>query len=136
MTSHIKDILLLGGVSTIISSTLAYLPQNIIISTLDFVWFIIFVFCLIKLVWTKNVQSLNKFKELFPRLSTYLTYIGWLPYIVTLFSTILVGVNMLTENDNLRIILINTRNILEYIYVIGFVISLITATYKTFFKKS
>ncbi len=136
MTSHIKDILLLGGVSTIISSTLAYLPQNIIISTLDFVWFIIFVFCLIKLVWTKNVQSLNKFKELFPRLSTYLTYIGWLPYIVTLFSTILVGVNMLTENDNLRIILFNTRNILEYIYVIGFVISLITATYKTFFKKS
>ncbi len=135
MTSHIKDILLLGGVSTLISSALAYMPQNDIISTLDYLWFITFIICLIKLIWTKNLQPLNNFKQRFPRFSVYLTYIGWLPYITTLCSAILVGIDMLTQDDNIRIILINTQTILEYVYVIGFIISPIAATYQVFFKK-
>ncbi len=136
MTSHIKDILLLGGVSTLISSALAYMPQNDIISTLDYLWFITFVICLIKLIWTKNLQPLNNFKQRFPRFSVYLTYIGWLPYITTLCSAILVGINMYAENEETLIVLINIQRILEYIYVIGFIISLIAATYRIFSKKS
>lgn len=135
MTSHIKDILLLGGVNTLISSSLAYCPQNIVISALDYTWFVIFVICLIKLVWTKSLSPLNYLKNNFPRFSVYLTYIGWLPYVVTLCSAVLIGINMYVENEDTRILLINTQTILEYVYVIGFIVSLIVATYQAFFKK-
>ena len=136
MTAHIKDILLLGGISTLIGSLLAYSPQNVVTSTLDYIWFIIFMISLIKLIFTKSLSPLNYLKNKFPRFSVYLTYIGWLPYIATLCTAILVGINMYVENEETLIVLINIQRILEYIYVIGFIISLIAATYRIFSKKS
>lgn len=135
MTSHIKNILLLGGVSTLISTPLAYLSQNFVVQLVEQLWMIIFICCLIKLIITKKLAVLNAFAAKFPRFSVYLTFIGWLPYLATLFSAVLVGIDILTQNDDIHNYVINTQIILEYAYAVGFIISLLAASCKVFIKK-
>lgn len=135
MKSHIKDIMLLGGIYYAGSVILAFI-SNFIGDIFGFIWFCMFVISLIKLVWTKQLKSITEIKNKFPKFSFFLTSIGWIPYIVTIINTTLEVIYMLYPDYQTLFILQNIYIISEYIWVIGLFISIIYAFYQILIKKS
>lgn len=135
MKSHIKDIMLLGGIYYAGSVILAFI-SNFIGDIFGFIWSCMFIISLIKLVWTKQLKSITEIKNKFPKFSFFLISIGWVPYIVTIINATLEVIYMLYPDYQTLFILQNIYIISEYIWVIGLFISIIYASYQIFIKKS
>ncbi|MBO5039406.1 MAG: hypothetical protein J6C85_08170 [Alphaproteobacteria bacterium] len=132
MKSHIKDILLLGGIYFIGSTVLAFFPT---LNIADTIWLLLAVIALIILIFKKRLSFLEKLKNTLPRLSFFLTAIGWLPYVATSVSFLLLAIHLIFTNQIPLYLLQNIYIISEYIYAALFLLSLIYAAYRVFYKK-
>lgn len=102
---------------------------------LGILWSAVCVVALIKLVWTKKLQVLTEFEECFPRVAFFLTAIGWLPYVVTLFSFGLSVADAQITSEQGKFVLVNIYYLSGYVWLGGLAVSLGYAVYRVFYKK-
>lgn len=136
MNNLLKQSLILGTLFEIVSYILDLFDSAL----LDAILFVIFIYFFIKLIILKELRFINKVVTYYPRISTYMKYLGW-----TWYSNCIVFV--VGTTDGYRATMAKFNNI-EYsyiaphfimwflsIYIILAIICFIYATYINFFKK-
>lgn len=129
MKLYSKEAMLLGGLYTVLAIPFTYLNESI-----SGILLLLFIGLAITLCFNKKLRFLERMISGYPKISNYLSSIGWYPYIFIIFtvSFIASGYFFDYQDDSIE----KVFSIFDYGTSILLVISLGYAIYKNFKKQS
>lgn len=135
MNKTLSDLLILGGISHILS----YIPQT---TTLNSIWSVLFTILFIIILCKKDFSLFSPLQNKFTEITNYLKALGIVDYLTFLFGTVggfifgyISAQRQYNNEPPIDDIAVAYFSYLEYIYYIVLIIALIWATYISFFKK-
>ena len=129
-----NELLLLGGMYQVLAFIISWFNYEIAYATSGVLYVLFWISVLAILFnWVPHVVYITN--NLFPRLSVFLAYIGWVPYFSVFYVLFSLGIDyVVTGSDSVSVFLNNYMPLFD-VYMSAIVLSLLYAGYKVFYKK-
>lgn len=131
MKQKLKNLLVLGGIMGILDTVFLLIGRNIaFFNALSYIISMLFFFLSVFLFFDYPVRFIADIQRKYSKITTYLTYIGWGPYVILIISIIFSIVEAYKgENLSPEFVRLLSARILEVYYFV-MVLMLLSATYK------
>lgn len=96
-----KESLMVGGIYSVLSAPF-FMYKTSIAEQINIFLFSIFIICMFLLYWSRFSLLISKQIDIFPKISYYLMFIGWLPYFLIIgILVIFICAGIFSWNDDI-----------------------------------